>query len=193
MDFELWGLKIHLDITFFAVLGIFLYLGVSSNLWWMLSALLLHETGHLLAALITGIKMKVLSFSCFGIRLVRESGIMISPKRELLVYLGGPVMNLCCFLLLWCLGKEVLCIIHLLLGLFQLLPIGALDGGCMLRLLLQQCVSPEKTDGVEILVSGLALLPLFWLGIRLVQTEKHNFTLLICCVFLLLTILKEKF
>jgi len=63
----------------------------------------------------------------------------------------------------------------------------------MLRLLLQQCVSPEKTDGVEILVSGLALLPLFWLGIRLVQTEKHNFTLLICCVFLLLTILKEKF
>ena len=191
MSFTVCGLRVHLDFTFFAMLGLFLCLNESSYLWWTLSALLLHEIGHLLSALLTGIRMKELSFSCFGIRLMREERILTDWKRELFVYAGGPLMNLFCFGILFLLEKEVPCVIHLLLGCFQLLPIGALDGGCMMKLLLEHCCLPDMAEKLGMAVSCGALLPLFWFGIRLFCAEKSNFTLILCCFFLLLTILSE--
>lgn len=191
MDFAIGGFRVHLDFTFFAMLGLFLCLNDSSRIWWMLSALFLHETGHLLAAWLTGIRMKKLSFSCFGICLVREERCLGDWKQELLVYLGGPLMNLFCSLGCFLLGQERACLMHLLLGGFQLLPVGALDGGCMMALMLDQLCLPDTVEVLGTVISCLALLPLFWFGIRLLGVEKRNFTLLLCSVFLLMTILLD--
>ena len=192
MDFTVLGLRIHLDFTFFAMLGLFLCLNGSSYMLWMLSALFLHEMGHLAMALCTRLRMKELSFSCFGICLRREEGVMADWRRELQVFLGGPVMNIFCFGVLKCLGQEIPCMMHLVLGCFQMLPIGALDGGCVMRLLLERFCLPDRAEKLEMWISAGVLLPLFWLGFRLFLSEQRNFTLLLCCVFLLLTILRER-
>ena len=81
---------------------------------------------------------------------------------------------------------------HLVLGCFQMLPIGALDGGCVMRLLLERFCLPDRAEKLEMWISAGVLLPLFWLGFRLFLSEQRNFTLLLCCVFLLLTILRER-
>ena len=192
MDFTICDFRIHLDFTFFAMLGIFLYLDVSAHTWWMLSALLLHELGHFLAAMLCGIRMKSISFSCFGIRLTRESIMCENRMHELLVYLGGPLMNGICFLLFWLLEMPFPCAVHVLLGIFQLLPIGALDGGCVMRLFLEWYLSPEKSEKIGIWISCGVLLPLFLLGLCLLWRDGHNFTLLLCCVFLLFSVFGEE-
>ena len=191
MKFQLGGLRISLDFTFFAMLGLFLYLDVSTDTWWMLSALTLHELGHLLAAHLAGIPMAELSFSCFGVRLSRGDGAVGDWRRELLVYLGGPGMNLCWAALLLGLGREVPGAIHLVMGCFQLLPVGVLDGGCILGTLLERFAPPAHAREIGVVVSALALAPLFWLGWRLFRGVHQNFTLLVCCCFLMLSVLAE--
>lgn len=196
MGFCLGGISLYFDFTFFVMLGLFLYLDVSVHTWWMLSALLLHEMGHLLAAWAVGVPMEEMRFSCFGVRLIRGDGILTNWRREALMYLGGPLMNLGCALvfLLIAFDSERLLIpaaVHLVMGAFQMLPVGVLDGGCLLAVLLERFCSPPMAKRMETVISAAVLLPLFLLAWMLLRGEHRNFTLLVCCSFLMLSLLSE--
>jgi Zn-dependent protease len=98
----------------------------------------LHELGHLTAAWGCGAEVKGLRLDLFGARM--ELGGLLSYGQEFFVAAGGPFVSLLCAAVAYPLSLRCGGVrwgefagVSLLLGLVNLLPVGTLDGGRMLR------------------------------------------------------------
>jgi Zn-dependent protease len=63
-----------------------------------ISAMVLHEFGHLATSLMVGIKVKSVGMCMKGMYIVREAG---SPMKNMLVSLAGPLTNVALIILFW--------------------------------------------------------------------------------------------
>ena len=137
----------------------------------ILLAVLLHEGGHWLAAKLCRVQVTAMRFDLCGMRM-QLAGV-VSYGTEWIVALGGPAVNLLCFVLIPTtnlpfsapFSNAVLYFreISLYLGLFNLLPVGTMDGGRILRVLLSLLFSPRIAEGVIKCITLLVLLFL-WLA-----------------------------
>jgi len=112
----------------------------------LLFAVLLHECGHILLLILSGGKLKGVSFGICGITLKAE--YPPSYFAKIMISLGGPLAGIICFLLCRNAGKTLALFadINLWLSLFNLLPISFLDGGsaidsCFLMFLPYECAN----------------------------------------------------
>ena len=128
------------------------------------AALTLHELGHILAFASLGEPSPRLSFARGGLCL--SSDKPLSHRGEAVVAAAGPLANLLCgalFLLLAQLSggvREYLSICAILQfssGLWNLLPIGELDGARIVSAFLSP-LSPDTAETVRAAVSHTALL-----------------------------------
>lgn len=69
---------------------------LAGTLFLGLSAMVLHEFGHLVTAWMVGVKVKSVGLCMKGMYVVREAG---SPAKNLLVSLAGPLTNVALILL----------------------------------------------------------------------------------------------
>jgi Zn-dependent protease len=81
-------------------------------------AIALHELAHVLAAWLSGIRIKRIGISWKGPYIVRELGF---PLANFCVALSGPVLNLLLAMLYWYSGRQF-AVINLVLGVSNLLP-----------------------------------------------------------------------
>jgi Zn-dependent protease len=102
-------------------------------------AMILHEGGHVMAALLCGVKVKKVGFCRRGLYTVREAG----PKwSNIMVSAAGPLLNLLLAIVLWntlTLFAEV----NLVACIYNLLPIPNSDGTRILALLSNASVVPR--------------------------------------------------
>ncbi|MCL2036154.1 MAG: hypothetical protein FWG83_02050 [Oscillospiraceae bacterium] len=135
---RLRGVEIGADFTFFAVLAMFLSLDSTGFAIMSLSVCLIHEAGHLAAMLFTKKKPKSIVFSGGGVR------ITVSGRQSLSVIVAGSAVNIGLFFLLYfTLPKNALypvmfAVLNLVTGVFNLLPIGCLDGKRLLSIFLPE-------------------------------------------------------
>lgn len=137
--FRLFGVDIRLDFWFVALVTVFLLTDQNNISLIALLACLIHEAAHLLVFVMVGYTPQALCFELTGIRLVKPIQAL-SPGREALVQCAGSAANfLVFFLLAGSLGQlsdqSIFAVTHLLLGIFNLLPLRGLDGGKLLELL----------------------------------------------------------
>ena len=67
---------------------------------------------------------------------LQTNACLLSDGKLLAVYLSGPLMNLFCAVLFWnC--SPVTAVLHLGMGMFNLLPYRILDGGAVLEAVLE--------------------------------------------------------
>ena len=143
-------------------------------------AALIHELGHLAAAVACGVRITGMRLDLFGARL--ELPGLLSYRQELLVALGGPAANLLTAAVLfrawtacgcpvcgaspslsgWALVLGVLLPASLGLCAVNLLPVASLDGGRILSCLLSLTLGADAARRVLRLLS-LFLLSLLWL------------------------------
>jgi Zn-dependent protease len=90
---------------------------------WGLLAMVLHEAGHLVAAVALGIRIKSVALRWKGLCTVREAG---PPDKNLLVSLAGPFVNLL-LLLLWPLSHRF-GLANVCFAAVNLLPLSGSDG-----------------------------------------------------------------
>lgn len=135
---KLFGVSVQVDFWFVALVTVFLLTDRSGVSVIALLACFIHECAHLLAFFAVGYTPRALVFELTGIRLVKPAQ-ELSPKREVVVQLAGSGANLLVFALLagttgsvsyW----SIFAVTHLLLGVFNLLPLRCLDGGKLLLL-----------------------------------------------------------
>ncbi len=128
-----------------------------------LSAILWHESGHLFFFLLCKSPPPRLFADAFGLRL--QAPLPLSPKKEALICLGGPLFNLLAALVLL-LGKgdffRLYATLHLMLAFFNLFPVYTTDGGRILLSLLRAFLPAETAEKIFRLFSALLLSFLFF-------------------------------
>ena len=132
-----------------------------------LGAILLHETGHLCCFLLLGLPLPRVTALGAGMRLLPK--LPLTPFEEGLVAVGGPLFNLLASLLFFSLGGAFGALagsLHLLYGVFNLLPFAATDGERILRLFLE-FFFPSKGKRIVFFLSRLFLALLFFFSLFL--------------------------
>ena len=182
---------IHSTGGFWLILGALLLAASLRLLFWAAVAAAVHELGHVAAVRALG--GRVGSFRLTGV------GAVIQPRRErmfssgaeCLVALAGPAASVLLAIGAAAWGRHfggadayLLTGVSLALGVFNLLPIGPLDGGRILRAVASRWAGPDAGDRVcglltKVLAAGLAALGVWVLG------KSGNFTLLLCAGWLL--------
>ena len=162
--------KLRVSGGFWLLLGWFLY----ANGWRLLAAVLaaaaLHEAGHWAALRLLGAKVAFVRVSMFGAEMRTEG--RLSYGGELLAVLTGPAVNLAAGMLLAAKGDPWLAAggAQVVLGLFNLLPVGPLDGGRALALAVSWAAGPaagERAAGcVSFLTASLLACGTVWLMIK---------------------------
>jgi Zn-dependent protease len=101
---------------------------VFEGLFLGLIAAALHEGGHLVAAVLVGVKVKSIGFRWKGLYTVRESG---PPMKNLLISLAGPCTNLA-LVGFWPLS-HLFGLANLCFAFVNILPIEGSDGERVMR------------------------------------------------------------
>ena len=137
-----------------------LYQSTSSFLVTFLLAAALHEGGHLLAARWRGVPVRALSMTAFGCVLDFVDGALVRDKDLLWIAAAGPLCNLLFALLCvtpwvgrWR-GAALFGAEHLLLALFNLLPVFPLDGAVLCAGLLKPKVGERRAEQAVLVLSG---------------------------------------
>lgn len=158
------GLRVEIEPAAAVVLTAWL---LTDRSWLCIAALLaagVHELGHLCAARLLRIPVRKLRLHLLGAGL-SLGGAPLSYGAEFLLCAAGPLSSLLLSALLSPLWGYAVCrqlsCASLLLGLFNLLPVRAFDGGRMLSAALSVVCTPEVTDRILSVISGLCLL-LLW-------------------------------
>jgi Zn-dependent protease len=131
------------------------------------AAALVHELGHIAAARWVGVGIRGMKLDLFGARL--ELGGLLSYGREFWIAAGGPLAGLLSVAVLYPLntlrgreGIELFLGASLVLGCVNLLPVGTLDGGRMLRSAVAWMAGDRAAEGVLRWTTGLCL-GMLWL------------------------------
>lgn len=133
VEFEFGGVKIRLDFSFFAAVGIFLAFDKAGYGIYCLAACFCHELSHLAVMLAEGKLPEEIIFSGGGICIRQRSDASCA------VLAAGCAVNFLLFIV-YCflLPKDSIFKLmfggaNLVTGIFNLLPIGALDGKKLLE------------------------------------------------------------
>ena len=142
-----WG-KLEIGWGFPALAAVALLAGAGGALPIAALCALSHETGHLLALRLARAKVERVRLTAFGAEIQADTRYLPYPQ-EILCTLAGPAVNLILAVLLARLaGNDLAAGVNLTLGLFNLLPIPALDGGRVLYLLVSWGWEPMAADRV---------------------------------------------
>ena len=126
----------------------------------LLSALLIHECGHICAAA----GCCSLTPATFGARLLPTG--RPSYRQELLIAAAGPLFNLLCCGVALVFSIPIFAFFNLAYGVSNLLPIGTLDGGRILSLLFHLTLPPRcayyLSRAITLLLFALLLFCALW-------------------------------
>lgn len=147
-----------------------------------LCAAAVHELGHLGAICVVGGQVSRMRLTATGAELCLEG--TLSYGRELLCALAGPLVNLLLAFVAAQAGMVVFAGINLMLGLFNLLPLSALDGGRVISCSTALLLGPEIAHGLLCWTDRILASALLVCG-TVVLKAWGNVTLLIVAVWLL--------
>jgi len=106
---------------------------IAVNLLILLLVLLLHEAGHLIAAISLGIRVRRIGVSWKGMYIVREAG---PPLANMITTFAGPYLNLL-LAVAWP-AAPMFALMNLIFGLTNLIPLAGSDGQRALTILMKE-------------------------------------------------------
>lgn len=157
----------------------------------ILGALLLHETGHLLAAMLCRVKVKSCVIAPYGGEIEFENPTRVDEKSLLWIALGGPIATLLGIGFAFFMPEliaERFVNVQLVLLAFNLLPVIPLDGGRIILALL--LIFYPSAKAFEFYHSFSLFLVTVILLLTLSSLPQSLF-LVILCLFVWLQVIKE--
>ncbi len=179
MRFSLFGTEIKVEYTFFLMLA-FSVLVSNYSLIYVLVFSALHELGHIAALTVLGERAELITVAYYGIGLKYNSHT--GPLKSIIILLCGPAVNLVFMLL----GIEIE--INMALFVLNLLPIYPLDGGRILKIILNRVFSLALSDKIYFYISFAFTLLLLTLSVYL-----KSLSLFLIIIYLLVYSLNNSF
>lgn len=196
MIFNIFHVKVEITFWFVSLITFIISLNAPSNVLVTVISSLLHEMGHLLVMTSVGNKPQAVRFEITGMNIIRQPDLKISTKNEILIALGGPLVNFISFLI----SVIILCFyeneniltfgcINLILMIFNLLPIKRLDGGLALYYILSQKYENLTCSKILKITSVFFIALIYIWGIYAFLSSRYNISLIIIAIFLTLSML----
>ncbi|MDR0822023.1 MAG: hypothetical protein LBN40_06140 [Oscillospiraceae bacterium] len=145
------GTRLRFDFTFFALGAVLLCVDRSGYALLGLAACLLHEGGHIFVMWKRGDSPRTVTFRGGGIAVSDRNGGILPPAS---VLVAGSAANFLAFSLtaLFADGLSVyvglFAVMNLVIGVFNLLPVGTLDGKFLLQIALLRVLPCDKADRI---------------------------------------------
>lgn len=198
MKLKFKGVNFEITFLFAAFVALAMTLNVPTNVIVTLISSFFHEMGHLLVMCAVGNVPQSVRLELTGINIKRHSSTAISLKNELLISLGGPLVN--ALLLVICLfglcfrRNEILltaACVNLILMTFNLLPVKRLDGGTALFFLLSRKYSVDICEKILKITSCFFIFAIYLWGVWVLAATHYNISVLTVAVFLTLSMLSS--
>ena len=190
------GVELRVSGGFCLLMALLLFFDEENIVPWALFACFLHELGHCAAIRFFGGRVASLRLSMVGAELVPERSRLFSYREELFIAAAGPGVSLLmavvgalaarCNLF----GTEQMFLfagLNLAAGVFNLLPLGPLDGGRILRILLFRANRLWEVERFYQSMTLVLSLGLLWLGVLQLWHFEGNPTLFLSGLWLLST------
>lgn len=187
VEFSIAGTRIKISFLFVCLLSLLSLWDKSGGIFLSVLFSLLHEAGHISAILLCRERIDELSFLPHGIAMKLSKTATFTTCQELFVLISGCLVNFIFILL----SKGTVQYINLGIFLFNILPIGSLDGGRLISLIFTRLFGGRKGERLALLTSFLILLPLSALAFYMTISARQP-SLFICCVYLSLTLLIKR-
>lgn len=146
IELKLKKTRLKIDFSFFAVVALFLFLDSSGFGMSALLACGLHELSHLAVMTVFGISPEVVFFYGAGIRITSSRTEYAKTPARVLILSAGCAANFAAAAMFRISGNYPAAAINLFTGIFNLLPIGELDGAALLKTLFIKICRPENVD-----------------------------------------------
>ncbi len=199
MQFKFKNIKITVSFTFFALIILLVIFNKNDFLYLTCIFAIFHEFGHLVALNKFGVKISEFKISVFGANIKTESFKKVSIKKEVIVLLSGPLVNLIFSAVLYFVNliiKNVdlsnLILINLGLAIFNLLPFYNFDGGKIIETLLKYRFKEKTSDILLTCISIIVLIPITLFSINAFLQNYNDFYYLVVSALMLLTIILKK-
>ena len=189
MKLRIAKLQVYLGYEVVAAMTAVLLLDRENRVICCFLAALLHELGHILMMRLFGVRVQRLRLRLFDVLI--EADEPADFLSDAWITLGGVMMNFLCAAF-FCPFSLKLGLPHLLLGIFNLLPVMSLDGGHLLTIILSRRFSPRVCDTVLKITTFVFLLPLMTAGLYILFQSGYNYSLLLISLYLLALLLLKK-
>lgn len=136
MLFRIRKTYISISIYFFVMLIWVICFRRTNEFVCCLIALFLHELGHIFMIYYLKEKISVFYIIPFGFSCRLKNQSKIEKDKMLKIILAGPATSFAVAGLVFLWTKEF-ALVNLIIGIFNLIPIGNLDGGRIFRILMQ--------------------------------------------------------
>jgi Zn-dependent protease len=188
IELSLRRLRVRFGFSFFAVVALFACLDVSGYGLLGLCACLIHESGHLAAMLIEHHPPAMVTFYGGGIKISGHRTNRLSP----FVLFAGSGANLLAFAVTLAasdgtsLFPLIFAVMNLVIAVFNLLPIGYLDGARLIELLFIRLFSAGKVHLLLTITQTVFTVAALLLTVKLIFSGAVNLSFAVIAGYLML-------
>lgn len=150
-------IRINLQIFIFAII---FYLTQQIKIYTILMLFaLVHELGHLLAGVCLGLKAKSIDIMPFGISINFEDYSNKYIIKKILIAIAGPLTNLIIVIFgVYNNWDEDIIYSNALIGMFNLIPLYPLDGGRILKYIIQLVSNVKEAEIMTYKLSNILII-----------------------------------
>lgn len=190
-------MRFRIDLKIFIFFALFYFTNQLSIYLWTLLFCFIHEMGHLIMGLTLGLKPEILEMTPFGFFLKFKQNIVKKEilKTNILVAMAGPITNLivifviCCFNITF-IGRDLAVYANLIIFAFNLIPIYPLDGGRILKCILDRIYDDTRSENLINKISNFYIIALTMIGSIAIYYLK-NISIIIIIGYLWYLVIKE--